>query len=241
MNLRSSLCVDLVVSCASFGAARFNQDSSTTAVTIKLARLAFETGIRYNESIATASVTCTLKDIGATMDWGDDGPVEMLSTTELATAARALRHETYHFFSTHQYAAPGKYNAILRVSGHCPDNSSTIDTKHAYSILVFERVPVQDFSADSASVRTGSRLRLSVKLVSLSPPSGTRVYLAAANATDIAGYSRLALPMPRFIEVAPGDRTVNFTIQVPESAGSGKALISALGVDGFHRLSISIN
>jgi hypothetical protein len=206
---------------------------------IQLLRLNFEVGIPY-QPIARATLGCRAKSWGVTIDWGDGGPVEMMSHPIEPGPDGIIAGGTYDVTGKHSYARAGSYTVDLRLVVLCVDPKafplSASGDKQKFSVNVYDRVALKDMTAEMATVRQGSPINLTLTLSAPAPASGTRILIQSNRASEVFPDKYL----PAVIEIPERSDHVQLRIPTLPNADSGPVTITAVAVDGSHSVTIHI-
>jgi hypothetical protein len=227
--------------CASLflGLPRSIASQEKSKFSIQLLRLNFEIGISY-QPIARVALGCRAKDWSATIDWGDAGPVEMLSHPVQLGPDGAISAGTYDVTGNHSYARPSSYTVNTRLVVQCidpksfPPSASTDNQK--FTVNVFDRVGVKDMVAESAAVSKGSPINLTLTLAAPAPASGTRILIKSDRAGEVFPDKYL----PNVVEFPERVDHVQLRIPTLPNAVSGPVTITAVAVNGPHPVTIQI-
>lgn len=223
------------------------QSAGESSLSLHPLRSNFEVGVPYIEPIATVSVSCSVKDLSATAQWGDGSATEILSHS---VQEHSPLLATYDLFSSHLYSNPGTFKASILVTVVCSSNAPTqdrpiwlppksstvkLDNKQSFDASVFDRVVVREFTSTVDSVSRGGTLKLSIVLAERAPPSGTRIFLV----TDKPRGVFREKSFPDHIDVPAG--SVQFSVEVPVLADAVTgALKIAAGAGGKSYGTISV-
>jgi hypothetical protein len=206
---------------------------------IQLLRLNFEVGIPY-QPIAKATLGCRSKSWGVTIDWGDGGPIEMLSHPVEPGPDGIIAGGTYDVTGKHSYARAGSYTVDTQLVVLCVDPKafplSASGDKQKFTVNVFDRVAVKDMTAEMATVSKGSPIDLMLTLQAPAPASGTRILIQSDKASEVFPDKYL----PQVIEIPERFDHVQLRIPTLPNAVPGPVIITAVAVNGPHPVTIHI-
>ena len=234
------LCMSLA-----FGGQRSSQGQEKPKFSIELLRVNFETGIPY-QPVARATFGCASRDWSVGIDWGDGGPVEMLSHPVEAGPGGATPAGTHDVSGNHSYARAGSYSVDAQLEVRCFDPNYFPLSKNGpppqggdkekYTVNVFERIPVKDITTETSSVSKGTPIYLTLTLRAPAPASGTRILIQSDKSRGVFPEKYL----PAVIEIPEHSDHAQLNIPTLRDAAIGAVTITAVAVDGSHTVKINI-
>jgi hypothetical protein len=215
----------LILSAASLG----QQTAQQPERLVRLLRADFESYATYSDDpIAQVSIPCSASSWSVTADWGDGTIPEALSHPAAADQRASTRSGEYPLYSTHRYARRGQYDALFKFVLNCVGKSSQVTSQDSYRVNVFDHVPLKECTCESAVIKPGAPIVLSLKLVTAAPESGTRVIFQTSDAPGVFQPEGL----PKVVTIPPNSERLTLRIPTLRTAPASTVTVTVIAING---------